>query len=174
MKIIVEAYGKWASLGKVTIGDYVFSCTLGRGGIINAEDKIEGDGTTPAGEYPLRYLLWRADRNPMPETGLIVKELTPSTAWCEDPSHADYNKEVTLPHPTDVDRMYREDNLYDYCIVIGHNDSPIISGKGSAIFMHLSRPDLSPTAGCIGLKKEDLIKLLKLCSADTEILIKPV
>jgi len=119
----------------------------------------------------LRQLLYRADRAPPPETGLKTEILTPDTAWCEDPAHADYNKKVILPHPASNDRMTREDHLYDYTVVIGYNDDPVIPGKGSAIFMHLARPEFTPTAGCVGLRPEDMLAILKRCDLSSRIRI---
>lgn len=173
MNIIVETSSWAATTGRLKIGPHVFDCTLGRAGVAEAKDKKEGDGKTPLGKFPLRQLIYRADRAPKPETGLEVEILTPETGWCEDPAHPDYNKKISLPHSSVHDRMTREDHVYDYVVVIGHNDDPVEAGKGSAIFLHPARPDFSPTAGCVGLRKEDLLKVIKLCDASTLIEIQP-
>jgi L,D-peptidoglycan transpeptidase YkuD (ErfK/YbiS/YcfS/YnhG family) len=173
MNIIVETKSMTATAGILKAGPHVFDCTLGRAGVIAAADKKEGDGKTPLGTFPLRCLLYRADRVPKPETGLKTEVLTAETGWCEDPAHPDYNKKITLPHPAVHDRMAREDHLYDYTVVLGYNDAPAVAGRGSAIFMHLARPDFTPTAGCVGLKKEDLLTVLKLCGAAAQITILP-
>jgi len=122
----------------------------------------------------LRQLLYRADRVAKPDTQLPTQILTTQTTWCENPAHADYNKLITTSHPAATDRMTREDHVYDYVVVIGYNDSPVIPGKGSAIFMHLARPDFTPTAGCVGLKPADMLEVLKACSPITSIEIKLV
>jgi L,D-peptidoglycan transpeptidase YkuD (ErfK/YbiS/YcfS/YnhG family) len=171
MNIIVQTRSFDAATGILIAGPNRFDCTLGRAGV--TVDKAEGDGKTPVGTYPLRQLIYRADRLALPETGLPVEALTPETGWCEDPSHPDYNKKITLPHPSVHDRMTRDDNLYDLTVVIGYNDDPPQPGRGSAIFMHLARPDFSPTAGCVGLRQEDLLKVLKLCDAGSSITILP-
>jgi L,D-peptidoglycan transpeptidase YkuD (ErfK/YbiS/YcfS/YnhG family) len=69
--------------------------------------------------------------------------------------------------------MTRDDNLYDLTVIIGYNDSPPVPGRGSAIFMHLARPDFSPTAGCVGLRQDDLLAVLKLCDSSSHITILP-
>jgi L,D-peptidoglycan transpeptidase YkuD (ErfK/YbiS/YcfS/YnhG family) len=171
MNIIVQTKSFEATTGILMVGGLRFDCTLGRGGI--TIDKTEGDGKTPIGTYPLRQLIYRADRLPKPETQLPVEILTPETGWCEDPAHPDYNTKVTLPHSSVVDRMTREDNLYDLTVVIGYNDDPPTAPRGSAIFMHLARPDFSPTAGCVGLKQNDLLAVLKLCDSSSHITILP-
>ena len=173
MNIIVETQSMTAATGKLKIAGHVFDCTLGRSGVIAPEDKKEGDGKTPLGTYPLRLLLYRADRMEKPDTKLPVQILTAKTGWCEDAAHPDYNKQVTLPHHAVCDRMMREDYLYDMTVIIGYNDAPPVAGKGSAIFMHLARHEFTPTAGCVGLKKDDLLTVLKLCDAGTRITILP-
>jgi L,D-peptidoglycan transpeptidase YkuD (ErfK/YbiS/YcfS/YnhG family) len=164
MDIAVEIKSSSAATGVLKIGPHVFGCTLGRAGVIAAAKKKEGDGKTPLGTFPLRQLIYRADRVPKPETGLRVEILTADMGWCEDPAHPDYNKKITLPHPAAVDRMTRDDLLYDYTVVIGYNDDPPVAGRGSAIFMHLAHPEFTPTAGCVGLHPEDMLKTLKLCT----------
>ncbi len=39
--------------------------------------------------------------------------------------------------------MWRDDHLYDLVAVLGYNDDPVVPGKGSAIFLHLARPNFS-------------------------------
>jgi L,D-peptidoglycan transpeptidase YkuD (ErfK/YbiS/YcfS/YnhG family) len=36
----------------------------------------------------------------------------------------------------------------------------VVRGRGSAIFLHLARPDFSPTEGCIALEQQDLLRVL--------------
>lgn len=151
-----------------------YFCTLGRSGVIAPEKKTEGDGKTPLGTYFLRKLIYRADRLPAPETGLPTEELTSKTGWCEDPSHDDYNLQVTLPHAAkNIDHMKRDDYVYDLVVPIGYNDDPPVKGKGSAIFMHIARHSRAPTAGCVGLALEDLITVLKQSTPETRITILP-
>jgi choline kinase len=38
---------------------------------------------------------------------------------------------------------------------------PVIKNKGSAIFIHLAKKFYRPTGGCIGLKKNNMIELIK-------------
>jgi L,D-peptidoglycan transpeptidase YkuD (ErfK/YbiS/YcfS/YnhG family) len=173
MNITVRPKSWTEATGVLEIGGHVFNCTLGRAGVAEAQDKKEGDGKTPMGIFPLRQMLYRADRVSKPETGLQTEILTTQTGWCEDPTHPDYNQKITLPHPSVHDRMTREDHLYDYTVVIGYNDAPTVAGKGSAIFMHLARPDFGPTAGCVGLKPKDMLVVLKLCDTSSKIEILP-
>lgn len=133
-------------------------CALGKGGI--RADKHEGDGATPVGLLPIRRLLWRADRGPRPGGGLPVEPIAPEDGWCDDPVHADYNRQVRLPHPARHERLWREDALYDVIGVLGWNDTPVRRGRGSAIFLHVARADLAPTEGCVALAEKDLRRIL--------------
>jgi L,D-peptidoglycan transpeptidase YkuD (ErfK/YbiS/YcfS/YnhG family) len=132
----------------------VLRCALGRGGV--RADKREGDGATPVGDLPLRRVLYRADRAPAPSCRVPVEPLSPHDGWCDDPAHPDYNRAVRLPHPARHERMWREDDVYDIVGVLGWNDAPVERGRGSAIFLHLARPDYAPTEGCVALKEADL------------------
>jgi L,D-peptidoglycan transpeptidase YkuD (ErfK/YbiS/YcfS/YnhG family) len=173
MNIIVRTTSWTATTATLEINGKTYPCTLGRAGVILPVDKKEGDGKTPIGIFPLRQLIYRADRVEKPATGLATEILTPDTGWCEDPTHPDYNRKITLPHPAVHDRMTRDDHVYDYVVVIGYNDAPVIFGKGSAIFMHLARPDFTPTAGCVGLKTSDMLEVLKCCNKSSTIDIQP-
>jgi len=171
MNIIVQTFSFRAATGVLFMNGKRYDCTLGRSGV--TLDKQEGDGATPIGTFPLRQLMYRADRHAAPETALPLEVLAPDTGWCEDPAHPDYNTKVILPHDSVVDRMTREDNLYDFVIVVGYNDDPVVPGRGSAIFIHLARPEGTPTAGCVGLKLPDLLDVIGQCRPDSHITILP-
>ena len=133
-------------------------CALGRGGL--ARDKREGDGATPIGAWPMRRLLYRADRLGRPATRLPAAPIAIEDGWCDDPADPLYNRPVSLPYPGRHERLWREDGLYDLVVVLGHNDDPVVRGEGSAIFLHIARPDWAPTEGCVALARADLERLL--------------
>ena len=81
--------------------------------------------------------------------------------WCNDINdHKNYNKLVNRRKLKNV-KTFRKDYKYNYIIPINYNYSKRIPGKGSAIFIHLTK-DYKPTAGCIALNEKDLKILLKL------------
>jgi L,D-peptidoglycan transpeptidase YkuD (ErfK/YbiS/YcfS/YnhG family) len=133
-----------------------FPCSVGRGGIVPAAAKTEGDGATPAGIWRLASLYWRADRGTRPRTLLAAEPLGPRQGWAETPEDPDYNLPIRHPHPFPADRMTRGDPLYDICAITDHNAAPVVPGAGSAIFVHLWRRPRGPTAGCIAFRRPDL------------------
>lgn len=165
MDMLVSADGRlrWAGT--------VYRCALGRGGV--RRDKREGDGATPAGRFPLRRVLYRPDRMAAPETGLQTVALTPDDGWCDDPGDAGYNRPVRLPYPARHERMWRADGLYDIVVVIGHNDDPVVPGRGSAVFLHVAREDYGPTEGCVALALDDLQAVLTLATPGAGVEIEP-
>jgi L,D-peptidoglycan transpeptidase YkuD (ErfK/YbiS/YcfS/YnhG family) len=136
-------------------------CALGRTGI--TADKREGDGATPAGTFPFRQVLFRADRIAPPATILPSRPLVESDGWCDDPAHPLYNRPVTLPFTAGHETLMRADALYDVIVVLGHNDAPVVPGRGSAIFLHVAAPDFAPTEGCLALARDDLLAVLAEC-----------
>ena len=149
-------------LGAIALDRTRWICALGRGGV--RSDKHEGDGATPVGTFALGRVFYRPDRlQTPPQTGLPVVPLQPDWGWCDDPDHADYNTLITLPHPAHHEILWREDHLYDVVVEIHHNTGPIVAGDGSAIFMHVAKPDYTPTEGCIAMKLNDLLDLLQMC-----------
>jgi L,D-peptidoglycan transpeptidase YkuD (ErfK/YbiS/YcfS/YnhG family) len=133
---------------------------LGRGGLKPAADKREGDGASPIGAWPLRRVLFRPDKGPAPATALPAQPLAPADGWCDAPGDPLYNRPVTLPYRASAERLWREDDVYDLIVVLGHNDDPVVPDMGSAIFLHLARPGYPPTEGCVALARRDLEALL--------------
>lgn len=158
------------SRGVLIAGHLAIPVILGRTGIRG--NKREGDGATPQGQFRLRRLWWRADRGPRPATLLPTARIDPRVAWCEDPGDRRYNRPFRRSADEPGDRLWRDDRLYDVIIEIDHNTRPRIAGRGSAVFLHLARPDRSPTAGCVAFAAPDLRRLLAKLGPKTRILIQ--
>jgi len=144
-------------------------CALGAAGITHR--KREGDHATPAGVLPLREVMWRPDRLPPPRTVLPHRSIAESDGWCDDPASPDYNRPVRLPIHASAETLWRDDRLYDILIVLGHNDAPPRPGLGSAIFLHLERPDKGPTEGCIAVSLAHMRRLLGWLRPDDRLLV---
>ncbi|OYV40984.1 MAG: hypothetical protein B7Z80_03140 [Rhodospirillales bacterium 20-64-7] len=139
----------------------------GRGGITAA--KREGDGATPAGLLKLLRVLYRADRLRAPACAVPVEPISQQDGWCDDPEHADYNRQIRLPHPARHEQLWREDAVYDVIGVLDWNLAAPVPGRGSAIFLHVARPDFAPTEGCIALALTDLRACLKAGLTEIEV-----
>ena len=150
------------SRGRLRWSGHDVRCALGRGGVVDADLKREGDGATPLGVWPMRQVFFRPDRLIAPQTLLPVTSLTPEMGWCDDPHNVLYNCLVKLPFPASHEKLWREDHVYDLIVALGYNDHPAMPGRGSAIFLHVARPDYSPTEGCVACGQSDLLDLLKV------------
>ena len=97
--------------------------------------------------------------------------ITEKMGWCDDPENKKkYNKLIKIGRNLKYEKLYRKDHKYDLLIPIHYNTKNIKLGKGSAIFIHLTN-DYNKTLGCIALKKNDFLILLKLINKKTKIKI---
>lgn len=153
-----------ARRGVLCLGGLRLPCALGRSGW--RARKREGDGATPAGRWLIRRAFYRADRMGRPACGLSLSAIRPDWGWCDAPADRNYNRLVRLPYPASAERLWRDDALYDMVLVLGYNDQPRRRGAGSAIFVHIARPDLArpelaPTEGCVALRPAGLRLFLR-------------
>ena len=155
------------AIGWLTAGIVRVPVALGRSGICG--DKREGDGATPRGRFHPVRVWWRADRGLRPRTFLPVRRIGPSDAWCEDPADRRYNRPVRLTDGQAGDRLWRADQVYDLVVELDHNVRPRTARRGSAIFIHVARPGLRPTAGCVALPGASLRRLLARIGRKTRI-----
>lgn len=144
--------------GRFDLGDRTCPCALGKGGVVRADHKREGDGCSPLGTWPIRQIFFRPDQKfaALMPAGLTASAIKTSDGWCDAPEDPQYNRHVTLPYPASAEHLWLEDRVYDVVVVLGHNDDPPVPFMGSAIFLHLARPDYSPTAGCVALNEADM------------------
>ena len=148
--------------------DFSFKCCVGKNGTTN--NKIEGDKKTPKGLFSLGNVYYRKDRNFKPITKLNSIHTNKKMGWCNDVNNKKYNKLIKINKKIKHEKMFRKDYKYDYVIPINYNTKNIKIGKGSAIFIHISK-NYKKTAGCIALKKKDLLILLKIINRKTKIKI---
>ena len=156
--LTVRALSLRSTQGVVLLGPLRFPCALGRAG--RSASKREGDGATPWGRWVLRRTLYRQDRVARPRAPVPVAAIRPNDGWCDSVGDRNYNRFIRHPYPASAERLWREDRLYDVVVVLGHNDIPRVQGMGSAIFLHVAGPGLTPTEGCIALERRHLVRLL--------------
>ncbi|MBP9853773.1 MAG: L,D-transpeptidase family protein [Candidatus Omnitrophica bacterium] len=137
---------------------------VGRNGLAPAGQKREGDGRTPTGKYEI-YRSFGYDE--VIKTGLEYRQATALDFWIDDPKSVWYNQWVSGRIPSvSYEKLRREDDLYKYAIIIEYNTDPVISGNGSAIFMHVWKGAGQSTAGCVAMAEMDMVKLLNWLKLD--------
>ncbi len=90
--------------------------------------------------------------------------------WCNDSESKNYNKQIVIKKSDGHEKLYRKDKKYDFLIPIKYNFNNTILGKGSCIFIHLTK-NYSPTSGCIALQEKDFFIMLKILKKNTKIKI---
>ena len=158
--------------GKFSGGGMTCRCALGKGGVVRAAQKREGDGASPQGEWRMTRVFYRPDRIPRPATILPVVPLSETDGWCDAPDHPLYNRPVSLPFPASHERLWRQDHVYDLIVELAHNDAPVRPGFGSAIFFHLAHDDYRPTEGCVAVAKADMLAVLARAEAGSSLEIQ--
>lgn len=166
--MIFEAFAN----GRMNLAGRWVRCALGKGGVVAAAAKREGDGASPAGVYMIRRVLYRPDRCAAPGTRLVTAPMAEDDGWCDAPADAAYNQPVKLPYAASCERLWRDDHVYDLVGVLAHNDAPPTPGLGSAIFLHLAREDYAPTEGCVAVARADLDLLLALAEPGSAVAIR--
>ena len=149
-------------------GEFKFKCVIGKGGLTS--NKIEGDKKTPKGIYSLGPLYYRKDKFSNPETKLKKIIINKNIGWCDDINSKYYNKPIKTNNKFRHEKLFRNDGIYDLLIPINYNTKNPIKKKGSAIFIHLTK-NYKNTLGCIALKENDFLVLLKLINKKTKIKI---
>jgi L,D-peptidoglycan transpeptidase YkuD (ErfK/YbiS/YcfS/YnhG family) len=131
--------------------------------------KREGDGCSPAGVFRIGQAFGYAAQAPslqVPYLGITATHIA-----VDDPQSRHYNQIVDSDSVacdwTSKEMMLREDGLYRWGAVIGHNPANV-SGAGSCIFFHLWRGPGHPTAGCTAMAEEDLRTVLEWLSPAAE------
>ena len=151
------------------VDEFKFNCCIGKKG--STSNKKEGDKKTPKGTFKIENLYFREDRVKKPRTLLKCIKIKKNMGWCDDINFPKkYNKLIKIEKKIRHEKLKRKDNKYDLLIPIKYNFNKPITGKGSCIFIHLTK-DYKPTAGCIALKKKDFLILVKLIRKNTKIKI---
>ncbi len=162
MKLVVKN-------GFLTNGNLKFKCSIGCNGL--SDNKYEGDGCTPVGNFKIIKILFRPDKIDNCKFNLDSEVIKKSDGWCDDVNSDLYNQKIKFPFALSAEHLYRNDDLYDIVCIIDYNLNPIIRGKGSAIFLHVANDDYSPTQGCIAIKKEELLLIAAELDKSSKIII---
>ena len=151
------------------IDEFKFKCCVGKKGL--TKYKKEGDKKTPKGKFQIEHLYFRKDRLEKPLTSLKCIKIKKNMGWCNDvKSPKMYNKLFKIEKKIKHEKLNRKDYKYDLMIPIKYNFISPIVGKGSCIFIHLTK-NYKPTAGCVAMSKKDFLIMLRLINKNTKIKI---
>ena len=156
-----EEDGRWKKVAEYYSGH-------GRNGFKKAEERREGDGTTPIGSFPILFSFGQGDK---PETEMSYRKISRNSYWSS--GRKDYNSWVESGKKIEGEHLIEYPICYQYAMAVGFNQNPAVFGRGSAIFLHIKAPDTWESSGCITLEKEALLELLRLCRDGCYILIVP-
>ena len=91
--------------------------------------------------------------------------------WCDDPNSKKYNKLIKLPFKYSYEKLYKKENVYDVLLVLNYNMNPVKKNKGSAIFIHVAKNNFKKTEGCVAIKKNKLLKIVRKLKSNTSVKI---
>lgn len=153
---------------------------FGRNGTRPLLDRRSGDGTTPAGVFPLgRVTAWDGQLfslfGNLPDPGALApyRAVHPDDCWGATPGAARYGHLVRLRNCSGADEwLPRFGEVYGHAAVIGANidpvsgDAPGETPYAAAIFLHRHSFDgagaTKATSGCVSLAQDDLAASIRL------------
>ena len=151
------------------VNEFKFRCCIGKKG--STINKKEGDKKTPKGTFKIENLYFRKDLIEKPSTSLKCIKIEKNMGWCDDVRFPKkYNKLFKIKKGIKHEKLKRKDYKYNLIIPIKYNFKKPIVGRGSCIFIHITK-DYRPTAGCIALKQKDFLIMLKLIKKNSKIKI---
>ena len=146
--------GQWVAVDSLDM-----PANIGKKGFATYGKKAEGDGKSPTGIYTITHFF---SKYPKFDAKLQKIKITKNSIWVDDSKDPLYNSfyEQNEQNPKKGENLYRsKDALYDYVMVINYNTEERKPYKGSAIFLHVwSRPG-GPTAGCVAVEKQNILRL---------------
>jgi L,D-peptidoglycan transpeptidase YkuD (ErfK/YbiS/YcfS/YnhG family) len=128
--------------------------------------------TTPAGKYRLLFGFFRKDRLGLLSGRLPFSATAGNDGWCDAPQNPNYNRKIRLPFSASNETLMRNDALYDIVIVMDHNYTRRVRGRGSAVFFHLTG-EKGYTAGCVAVSRKDMLQILPQLSTQTFLEVLP-
>lgn len=156
------------------------SARFGRNGTRPLVDRRSGDGTTPAGVFPLATVeAWDGQQfsifgnQPDPGTAAPYRAVRREDCWGATPNTSRYGHLVNRPSCGGPDEWLTNfGDVYSHAAVIGANLDPISGDAAgetpyaSAIFLHRHSYAASgatrPTSGCVSLAYDDLVTTIRL------------
>ena len=145
--------------------------TIGKNGL--TRDLVEGDMKTPIGEFDLGIAFGLHERCKIDiNEDIPYFKIQDNQYWIDDINSKFYNQLIMIDKEPIISGEHLIDfanDAYEYAIEIKVNPNNII-GKGSAIMLHCNKRNY--THGCVGISRENMIKLLGMIDVNTKIRIE--
>ncbi|MFN3254998.1 MAG: hypothetical protein ACE37B_04835 [Ilumatobacter sp.] len=185
-----DTFGTGFVAARRSSGDWVCQTSpalarFGRSGTRPLIERRSGDGSTPAGVFPLgaitawdgqRLNMFGNDPNPGVRSNVAYRDVRPEDCWGATPNAPDYNHLVERPGCAGPDDEWlpRFGGVYSHAAIIGANLDPITEATSgdapgetpfaAAIFLHRHSYGLGrtsgpsrPTSGCVSLDATALV-----------------
>ncbi|MBM7095473.1 SH3 domain-containing protein [Bacillus sp. H-16] len=129
-------------------------------------NKVEGDRKAPTGAYRLGFAFGTEN----PGTKKSFRQITDNSYWISNVNDPEYNtwQERESSHAHD-EHLIKYRDQYKYAMVINYNTHNPVSGKGSAIFLHISNG--TPTLGCVSVPEAQMRMLMQELGDNAYIII---
>jgi len=131
--------------------------------------KMEGDGNSPAGLFPLTSSFGTATKPNAVE--LPYTKLDQYTECVDDTKSGFYNRIVNRMQVGNFDWKSAEKMLsigeqYSLGVFVAYNSHPVVKGRGSCIFLHVWKDSASGTAGCTAMDRRNLERIVGWASPE--------
>jgi len=173
-RLVVEVASVASTMGTLTLTEAVdgvervllgpVQARIGRSGV--KRNRREGDGTTPLGVMRVSGAFGLAAG---PMTAMPYRRVAKRDCWISDVADASYNTWVRRARcAAPNEDLYRiaVAGAYELALTTDYNTSPIVVGKGSAIFVHVHSYDAAgrtkPTSGCVSVSRAVMKRLFAL------------
>ena len=143
-------------------------CGYGKNGLVPGEERIMGSKTTPVGAFPLTLAFGTGEN---PGTAMTWRQITEDSYWTEVEDER-FNTWVESETPVPGEHLI-DYYQYEYAVNIGFNQEDVVYSRGSAIFLHVKSINSWDTAGCVSLREEDMLALLRLLRDGAWMIIVP-
>jgi D-alanyl-D-alanine dipeptidase len=125
--------------------------------------KEEGDGSSPAGSFPLTFVF--SPEQKVGNANVEYRKIEEFTECVDDPRSTHYNKIVDRMKVGNFDwksseKMFTVRPEYDLGVFVAYNSYPSRGGHGSCIFLHIWKDAETPTAGCTAMERGNLERLV--------------
>lgn len=188
MVVVPTTTSTTGTLAIATVSNDAWRCTLaptvarvGRQGIVALQQRRSGDGTTPAGTFPLGVVA--TPQGPISFFGNSAdpgalgpyRRVQPGDCYGANPNTPGYGhwRVDTVGCTGDDELLANNVQTYEHAVLIGANTEPNVSGDAAgeipyaaAIFLHrdavTATGQTKPTSGCVSIGHDALVSAMRM------------